>query len=268
MNKPIYNISTSGGEGSGVSALVAHKHGLNFRMIFADTLSEDADLYRYLHDIAAAVGKEIIWLKDGRTPWDVFEDRKFIGNTRTAHCSEELKTKPVRAWLDANAASDEPMVLGMDWSEQDRIDRAQAKWMPRPVVSLLNMFKVYRPTYAAWHAEYGIKRPSFYSHGFSHNNCGADGCVKMGLAGWATFLTVFPDRFAASEKRMDAAMAKIGATARPFLRHTIAGVTHYLTLTQFREGFKSGAIKVEPYDQGGCGCFTDSEPDLFADLAA
>ena len=48
-------------------------------------------------------------------------------NTRTAHCSTELKTVPVKKWLDENAKPDDPLVLGMDWSEMDRIERASEK---------------------------------------------------------------------------------------------------------------------------------------------
>lgn len=120
-----YQISFSGGLGSGISALVAHEKGLDFNLIFADTLIEDEDLYRFNNDIAKAVGKEIITLTDGRTPWDVYIDKRWIGNTRTAHCSTELKTKPVMKWLEENAAPDDPLVLGMDMSELDRIERAQ-----------------------------------------------------------------------------------------------------------------------------------------------
>ena len=98
-----YQISFSGGLGSGISALIAFEKGVDFNLIFADTLIEDEDLYRFNSDIARAVGKEIITLTDGRTPWDVFVDKRWIGNSRTAHCSTELKTKPVKAWLDANS---------------------------------------------------------------------------------------------------------------------------------------------------------------------
>lgn len=98
-----YQISFSGGMGSAVSAFIAHERGLDFNLIFADTLIEDEDLYRFNKDVAAAVGKEIITLTDGRTPWDVYIDKRWIGNSRTAHCSTELKTKQVKRWLDENA---------------------------------------------------------------------------------------------------------------------------------------------------------------------
>ena len=132
-----YQISYSGGLGSAISAIIAFERGFDFNLIFADTLIEDEDLYRFNDEIAAAVGKILIHLKDGRTPWDVFSDKRWIGNTRTAHCSSELKLKPVKKWLDANADPFDPLVLGMDFSEMDRIERAQKNW-DRPVVSLLN----------------------------------------------------------------------------------------------------------------------------------
>lgn len=263
----MYNISFSGGLGSAVSALAAHKHGLEFRLIFADVLQEDPDLYRFLHDVADKLDTPIVWLTDGRTPWDVFEAVRYIGNTRTAHCSGTLKTNVVKAWLDANTEPDEPLVLGMDWSEQDRIERAQATWGNRPVVSLLNQLKVYRPSYAQWLADYELKAPALYSLGFPHNNC-AGTCVKQGLQGWATLLNKRPDDFARVEQRLTLAMERIGPTARPFLRKNINGVTHYLTLKEFREMYQAGEIQIDPYEDGAgaCGCFTDAPIETPADF--
>ena len=263
-----HNISFSGGLGSAISVLAAHRYGVPFRLLFADTLAEDPDLYRFTSDVVQAVDGELIRLVDGRTPWDVFEDRKFIGNTRIAQCSSILKTDMVMEWLGANAEPDEPLVLGMDWSEQDRIDRAQRVWAPRPVVSLLNQFKITRPTYAKWLADYGLRQPSLYDAGFPHNNCGG-ACVKQGLQGWATLLEKYPQRFAEAEDRMALAMERIGPTARPFLRLTRNKVTTYLTLKEFRDRYQSGDIKIDPYvdGHGGCGCFTDTL-DLFQEQAA
>ena len=47
-----YQISFSGGMGSAVSALVAlESGGLEFNLIFADTLIEDEDLYRFNDEV-------------------------------------------------------------------------------------------------------------------------------------------------------------------------------------------------------------------------
>jgi 3'-phosphoadenosine 5'-phosphosulfate sulfotransferase (PAPS reductase)/FAD synthetase len=60
MSETVYNISLSGGLGSAVSALAAHRNGLPFRLIFADTRMEDADLYRFVNDVASAVGALLV----------------------------------------------------------------------------------------------------------------------------------------------------------------------------------------------------------------
>lgn len=256
--EPVHNISFSGGLGSAVSALVAHRNGIPYRLVFADTQMEDPDLYRFINDVADRVGAPLVTLADGRDPWGVFEDARYIGNTRTAHCSTALKTDVVRRYLDEISPTHEPLVLGMDWSEQDRIERAETNWAPRPVTSLLNRFKVYRPTFSKWLADYDLKRPSLYDAGFPHNNCGG-ACVKQGLQGWATLLEKFPQRFAEAEDRMALAMQRIGPTARPFLRLTRNKVTSYITLTEFRERYQAGDIVIDPYQDshGGCGCFTE-----------
>lgn len=251
-----YQISFSGGLASGVTALVAHDKGLDFNLIFADTLIEDEDLYRFNDDIAKATGKKIIHLTDGRTPWGVYVDKRWIGNTRTAHCSTELKTKPVMAWLDDHAAPDDPLVLGMDWSEMERIERAQKNWTPRPVVSLLNQFNIERPEYDLILNRYGIRKPRLYAQGYSHNNCGGF-CVKAGQVQFERLFRTNPKRYAWHEKEMNRAMAEIGETAKPFLRVTLEGELRYLTLAEFREHLERGTMELPMFDASGCGCFTD-----------
>jgi len=251
-----YQISFSGGYGSAVSALIALEQGLDFNLIFADTLIEDEDLYRFNDDVARACGKQVIHLTDGRTPWDVYIDNRWIGNTRTAHCSTELKTKPVRAWLDANANPDDPLVLGMDISELDRIKRAAKNWAPRPVVSLINKHKVWRPDWPNMLARHGIEPPRLYALGYEHNNCGGF-CCKAGLIQFERLYRTNPARYKHHEKEMERAMDAIGDTAKPFLRQDYRGETQYLTLKDFREGLEAKTMELPMFDDSGCGCFTD-----------
>lgn len=256
-NRLTYQISFSGGMGSAISALIAKENGLDFNLIFADTLIEDEDLYRFCNDISAACGKEIITLCDGRTPWQVFVDKRYIGNSRTAHCSGELKTDQVRQWLSFNAKDTDPIVLGMDWSEMDRIERAQRRW-DRPVVSLLNQYRITRDMHDAILKRYGIEKPRLYKMGWSHNNCGGF-CVKGGQVQMERLLRMFPERYAYHEKQMDDAMQIIGSTAKPFLRITLAGDLKYVTLKEFRELLETNRAELPMFDAEGCGCFTDDE---------
>lgn len=252
----MYQISFSGGLGSGISALVAYENGLDFNLIFADTLIEDEDLYRFNADIAKAVGKDIIHLKDGRTPWGVFIDKKWIGNTRTAHCSTELKTKPVKAWLDENSDIADPLVLGMDWSEMDRIERAAKNWAPRPVESLLNKFRISRADYPEILERHGIEKPRLYKLGWEHNNCGGF-CCKAGQVQFERLYRLMPERYKWHEEQMIIATDAIGETARPFLRMTVGGSLNYLSLTEFRGHIESGTAELDMFTGAGCGCFTD-----------
>lgn len=203
----------SGGKGSAISAILAHEHGLDFEMVFADT--------------------------------------------RKAQCSRILKTEPVMRFLDEHAAPDDPIVLGMDWSELDRIERAQKVWSPRPVVSLINEFKCQRPEWDKMLSRYFDYEPYLYQMGFPHNNC-AGACVRGGLKQWATVLERMPDEYAkaeAGEKRVTDALGK----RHTFLRKTWAGQEVGLTLEEFRVLYQAGTIQVDPYDYGGCGCFVDDE---------
>src|SRR5690606_38758423 len=98
---------------------------------FTDTLIEDEDLYRFLiettqdiygidcadllelakdipptshetmtarkaflTDLAAKVtarNPQFVWINDGREPWEIFRDVKFLGNSRIAQCSHVIK---------------------------------------------------------------------------------------------------------------------------------------------------------------------------------
>lgn len=257
-----YQISFSGGQGSAISALIAFEQGLDFNMLFADTLIEDEDLHRFNADIARVVGKEIIYLVDGRTPWDVYVEKRWIGNTRTAHCSTELKTKPVRKWLADNAKPDDPLVLGMDMSEQDRLERAQRNW-DRPVVSLINEYLVWRPEWPRMFEKYGITIPRLYLQGYEHNNCGGF-CCKAGMVQFERLYRNNPDRYAYHEEEMIRVMDEIGPTAKPFLRQYTDGEIQYLTLKDFRVHLENKSMELPMFSESGCGCFTDDAVEMHA----
>jgi hypothetical protein len=257
MSDIVYQISFSGGMGSAISALIAHEKGLNFNLIFADTKIEGAELHRFKNEVAAACGKEIITVTDGRTPWDVYIDKRWIGNTRTAHCSTELKAKPVKAWLDVNAQPDDPLVLGMDWSEMDRIERAQKNWN-RPVVSLLNKYNVSRAEYDFILAKYRIRKSNAYKLGYAHDNCGGF-CCKAGQVQFERLFRTDPKLYQHHENEMERVIEAIGETAKPFLRMYVGGELQYLTLKQFREHLQAGTAELPMFDDSSCGCFTDEE---------
>ncbi|MFD8088722.1 hypothetical protein [Streptomyces malaysiensis] len=106
-----------------VARLVVERYGTeNVTLLFADTLIEDPDLYRFNDQASAKLGVPVTRVADGRTPWQVFEDRRWLGNTRIAQCSWELKQLVCAQWLAANAdPASTVLYLGIDWTETHRI---------------------------------------------------------------------------------------------------------------------------------------------------
>lgn len=270
-------ISVSGGLASAANAILAARSGQPYIMVFADTSVEDDDLHRFLYDLETYLGQPIIRLKDGRDPWDVFADKQYIGNSRTAHCSAELKTKQVKNFADALCSPNDPIILGMYKDEEERLIRAQANWSPRPVRSLLIEQSIYpKDVEKMICEEAGIKKPRLYEMGFPHNNCGGM-CVRAGQGQFARLLDLRPALYARHEQRNEAVRAKINMKAAEriklgkyrgnvdkepaggFIRITRNGSDEYLHMKEFRERVQSGQLIPARYEMGGCGCFVDDE---------
>ena len=96
-----YIVSYSGGIGSAITAqMVVDKYGAeNTVLLFSDTNMEDPDLYRFNKDVSNLLQVPITRIADGRTPWEVFEDVKFIGNSRIDPCSQILKRELIKKWI-------------------------------------------------------------------------------------------------------------------------------------------------------------------------
>lgn len=254
-------VMFSGGIGSWVTARrVADQHGTDSMvLLFADTLAEDEDLYRFLDAAAADIGVPITRVCDGRTPQQVDVDRKWLSNSRVAQCSLELKIKPSRAWLEANTdPSSTILYVGIDWSEMHRLSAIEAGWKPWTVEAPLC-----RPPYTDKRVladelrARGIAPPRLYGMGFAHNNCGG-ACVRGGQAQWAHLLRTFPDRFARAEAHEARMRAELGADVA-YLRDRTGGTTTPLPLPVLRSRIEAAGQDplFDSFDWGGCGCFTD-----------
>lgn len=254
-------VSFSGGLGSWMAAKrVAERYGTdNLYLVFTDVLFEDEDLYRFLPEAAENVGGELVWITDGRTPYDVFREKRYMGNTRTAHCSEALKSTPFYKWVD-DFMADNPLeeviiYLGIDWTESHRLDNArkrrpkytiEAPLCDKPLLSGVDIREALKGE--------GIDLPRLYKMGFSHNNCGG-ACVKAGQGQWERVLKEMPERYRKHERLQNELMDDV-PTARPFLRMVVDGDIDYLTLTDFRRHVEDNK-QVDAFDVGGCGCFID-----------
>lgn len=247
-------VSFSGGLGSWAAAKrVAETYGTeNLYLVFTDVLIEDEDLYRFIREAAENVGGVFVWLKDGRDPWDVFHDKRYMGNTRTAHCSQELKSKPFEKWLKEKNFDEFTVYLGIDWTEEHRLDAHRKHVSHRVEAPLCDPPYLEKDDIRRWLAIEGIKIPRLYDMGFSHNNCGG-GCVKAGQGQWANLYKAMPERYKWFEDRQEKLMSEI-PTARPFLRITTDKELNYVSLKDFRKMLEQEK-QVDMFDIGGCGCF-------------
>jgi hypothetical protein len=240
-------VQYSGGIGSWAAARrVIAAHGTaDLVLLVADTRVEDPDLWRFVHDSTRQIGVAPTVVADGRTPFQVFRDQRFLGNSRLAPCSAILKQRPARAWLHAHAdPTDTLLYVGIDWSEAHRTAAIVKGWAPWTV-----RFPMCDPPYLtkqdmldAARAD-GLTPPRLYELGFSHNNCGGV-CVRGGQKHWLHLLSVFPDRYAEAEAREQQLRTQLGDVA--ILRERRGGVSRPLTLTELRRRRANPATGGDP----------------------
>jgi hypothetical protein len=250
-------VSLSGGAASFcVLKELLRRHGKeNVVAAFCDTTIEDPDLYRFLDDIERVLKIKIVKLCDGRTPWQVFRDRKWHGNSRIAHCSEELKGKVFSKWLSQHYQPKDCILhFGFGASESRRLATARKNWFPYQCESIL-----LEPPYLSREQMLqeidgsGIDVPRLYELGFSHNNCGGY-CCKAGQGHFNRLLRELPAVYAHHEQEQEQ-LFKEFPKLLPSLEKTTNGVKSYLSLRDFRLLIEIGC-KPES-GVGGCGCFSD-----------
>lgn len=284
--------------------------------MFTDTLAEDSDLYRVLiESVCNLFGAEVparllawladlpeyhqnmdrrramlaeargemarlvpnfVWLCDGRDPWAVFQDERFIGNSRHDPCSKCLKRNLADRWLDRTCDKAETVVVvGIDWSEDHRFF---GRWTPSGYKPGLQARRVadgwtydaplcrgVRLTKSDMLAELerdGIARSNLYELGFRHDNCSGF-CCKAGLGQFAHFLRVLPERYEFAEHKEDETRRDIGRDDVTVLRIRRGDQSIPITLTEFRH-----LVKESPpgtfQGWGGCGCMIDGSDDANA----
>jgi hypothetical protein len=250
----------SSGAGSWAAAKrVAEHHGTDdLTLLFADTLIEDEDNYRFLGEAAANVGGQLLRLAEGRDPWQVFFDKRFLGNTRVDPCSRILKRELMRDWLEEHCDPASTVVyLGIDWSEVHRFERAKGYWDPWTVEApLCDRPYLDKREALAWLRSEGIKPPRLYAAGFQHANCGGF-CIKGGQAQFATLLRFDRDRYLYHEEREQELREHLAKDVA-ILRDRTGGKVRPMTLREFRERLDAqGSFDADEW--GACACLTPGE---------
>jgi hypothetical protein len=251
-------VMFSGGLGSWAAAKrVVERHGKqDVTLLFCDTLIEDEDLYRFLDEAAANVGAPLVRITDGRTPFQVFRDRRFLGNSRVDPCSEELKRNLADRWMKEHFTPENCVrYVGIDWSESHRFDRIEARLAPWKVEApMCDAPYMMKPQIIDWLRQEGVEPPRLYALGFVHNNCSGT-CVKAGQAQWKRLLDVFPERYADWERQEEEIREQLGKDVSILTDRAGGTGKRPLTLRQFRERVQAGH-EYDLFDWGGCGCFS------------
>lgn len=257
-------VMFSGGIGSWAAARrVADAHGTEgMVLLFTDTRIEDEDLYRFIDEAAANIGAPLVKIAEGRSPWHVFFDEKFLGNSRVDPCSKILKRQMADRWLKDNCDPDGTTVyVGIDWSEEHRFTglrdrraadgwRYEAPLCDAPYTSKADMLSQLKAA--------GIRVPRLYEMGFSHNNCGGF-CIKAGQGHFANLLRVLPERYAKHEAMEQAIRVYLGKDVSMMTDRRGDGKKKVMTMKQFRERIEAGD-QIDALEVGGCGCFIDDSP--------
>jgi hypothetical protein len=199
----------------------------------------------------------LVWIADGRTPWELFAERRFLGNNRVGICSMVLKRNTADAWMAAHCNPATTICyVGIDWTEEHRFTRlaernAKSGWTymaPLCSAPYIDKYMMLEEL-----SRQGIVTPRLYRLNFSHNNCGG-GCVKAGAGHFAHLLAALPDVYAEWENREGAMRAVLGDVA--ILRERSGGTSKPLPLVQLRRRIEAGR-QPDMLEIGGCGCFSD-----------
>jgi len=254
-----YVIQFSGGVGSWAAARrLVDELGTpaDIILLFADTRMEDDDLYRFLREAARDIGAMLISVSDGRNPWQVFRDEKYIGNTWIDPCSKILKRNLLRKWIEKNCnPQGYTVVLGIDWTESHRFDKVVPRWQPYKVIApLCEAPYLDKGQILAQLEARGIRAPRLYGMGFPHNNCGGF-CVKAGVTQFALLHKTMPERYAWHERQEQMTQKVIGKPVTVLSRKR-KGVKVPLSLRDFRLELEA-KVEQEKDDWGGCGCAVD-----------
>jgi hypothetical protein len=202
------------------------------------------------------MGVPIVRVRDGRTPWDVFFERRMLGNPRADLCSRILKREAGHKWLAANALG-ATLVFGIDWTEMHRLVGLRKRYgemgyeVEAPMCDAPWMTK---SDVLAWMRSLGLEPPRLYAMGFSHNNCGGF-CVRAGQAHFAQLLETMPERYRFHEEKEQALRDHLNKDVAVMVDRRGGGPRRPLTMKDFRES----KAPHDPDDIGGCGCFFDPE---------
>jgi hypothetical protein len=219
-----------------------------------------------LRTLAAVHLPELHWLVEGRDPWEVFRDVRFLGNSSVDPCSKHLKRQLRDKWLRANFDPSETLVVvGIGFDERHRFDNGEGGGFgPRRAA---DGWHAAAPLVDSLHGDMGplhfvrkagLLVPRLYPLGYSHNNCGGY-CCKAGHEHFRNRRNVQPERFAYDRMMERKIIAHLGADVSMLTDRSGDGEKKPLTLDELDSRLAADPQLTFEWVTGssGCGCMID-----------
>ena len=127
--------------------------------------------FRFIKDCENYFQRKIEIFSEGRNPWEVFRDERFIGNSYITPCNKILKRKFLEKILRSmNFVNKVYLIFGISILEKERIFKISEGWRRKGIETkfpLINSPIYHELTYEEFSKAYGIEPPRLYCMGFS-----------------------------------------------------------------------------------------------------
>ena len=229
-----------------------------------------------LRERATDAMPELIWLAEGRDPWEIFRDGRFLGNSRVDPCSRIGKREIADAWrMGACHRAGElfgvadTFAVGIGLHEKHRFDdglggglgprMAAESWLYHAPLIEAEEASEHLTLLLAPVEQLGVRGQRMYRQGYKHGNCGGF-CIKAGMAHWANRFRVAPERFAYDAMMERKLGALLGKPISMLTDRSGGGGKRPLTLDAFAERLRTQPQRKYEYQPGesGCGCMTEA----------
>ncbi len=165
-------------------------------LLWHDTKEEHPDTYRFLKEMAAALGMPITERSDGRSVTQLFRDEGILGNGQNTMCSRILKSQQGIGYTKELQAEGFSVVkiVGYSAAEPGRVERMVGRAAEERITVRFPVIEdsVSKQDCADWCLSLGVKPSAMYCWA-EHANC--VGCVKGGRTYWLAVAEHHPDVF-------------------------------------------------------------------------
>lgn len=223
---------------------------------------------------------EMVWLVEGRDPWEIFRDGRFLGNSLVDPCSRIGKREVSDAWRMGHCYRDNELfgtadtfAVGIGIDERHRFDDGRRGGLgPRMAA---DGWRYHAPLIDAEEAvnsggkdhlavllapveQLGVRGQRMYRQGYKHGNCGGF-CIKAGMAHYQNRFLKQPERFAYDAMMERKFGAFIGKPVSMLTDRSGGTGKRPLTLDAFAKRLLANPKIKHEYRPGesGCGCMTD-----------